>query len=859
MINLNQAKKKPSKLKFNIIRFVNFMKIFLRNKRAALGLAIILFFAFIAVCAPLLTPFDPLGNDPRFEGYIAAKYAAPDWLKYLPPWLGGNPYLSENFEVVKDAGAPKIGKELNSTELNPELTEVYYANDVGYPFKVYGLRIEPKPGSLAVKYARNAGIEANGSKVYVYSSFHYPYMGNPGVIIGNVEFLINGSKRVEQLPEVQWFIILISNGDKKNPKNGSLSLVVDNIRGLYVEDLHVAATMDITNYFGTAFSTAKSAAHDWKNKGYSNWWEWLNGTSNLPYHWDEMRWVISDGSLVMKNSSEVLSSPFSPMYSENNASSYYCFMDNIEICDPDLTFDGNKPDIVAVKPWMQAKTNLTRKSFSGNNTIFVESVGGFQKGDEIIIGIKGFEEIAVIDKVDANENSITLLTPLINDHDEGEPVVSKKQKLQLYENIMLPPNSRKWVLVKVVMKDVESAYSFKIDSTLSTTVFPGIKTEGVQVKYFQYPFDERWADWGLTIWNVYRRMEYLDVPVEVRVFFGEANQPFEKLSTVFPIKGKVPVGFTVTKEGKIIVDRALSGDPSNGHWIISRTSKSTLTSLIQFSDPREVDSFFPSKPGNYVWGVEITFYDTSSPDKNVETVVYIDDFHLRLVGTSYGLLGTDQYGRDLLSQLLYGARISLYVGLLTSILSVAIGLVVGLAAGYFGGPIDEFLMRTNDLLLVLPGLPLLIVLVAILGAKIENLIILLGLLGWNGFARVVRSMVLSIKERPFIEAAKAAGAGSGHIIMKHIIPCVMAIVYVSLATSVPGAITAEAALSWLGFYDPMRMSWGRMLHEVFVSGATRSWWWIIPPGLCIALIASAFILLGYALDEILNPKLRMRM
>ena len=834
------------------------MKIFLRNKRAAFGLAIIIFFTFIAICAPLLTPFDPLGNDPRFEGYIAAKYAAPSWLKYLPTWLGGNPYLSENFEVVKDAGAPKIGKELDALELNPELTEIYFANDVGYPFKVYGLRIEPKQGSLCVKYKREAGTEANGSKVYIYSNFHYPFMGNPAIIIGNVELLINGSKRSERFPEAQWFIILVNNGDPKNPKNGSLSLVVENIKGLYVEDLYVAATDDITEYFGTAFSTSKSTAWNWKEKGYNNWWEWLNGTSELDYHWDEMRWIVSDGSLTIKNSSDVLSSPFSSMYGENGASSYYCFMNNTEICDPDLNFNGNKPDIISIKPWIQTKTNLTIESFSGSKTIFVESVEGFQKGDEIIIGIKGYEEIAVIDKVNVNENSITLLAPLNSDHGKGEPVIGKKQKLILYDNLVLPPRSRKWILVKLVMKDIESAYSLKVDSVLTTTVFPGLKIEGTQVKYFPYPFDSRWGDWGLISWNVYRKVEYLDVPVEVRVFLGEANQPFKNMSTVFPIEGRLPVGFAVTKEGKIIIDKAFSGDAANGNWIISRTSKSTLTSLIQFSDPREINNFFPSKPGDYVWGIEITFLDGSSSEKNVETVVYIDDFHLRLVGTSYGLLGADQYGRDLLSQLLYGARISLYIGLLVSILSVAIGLVVGLAAGYFGGLIDEFLMRTNDLLLVLPGLPLLIVLVAILGAKIENLIILLGLLGWNGFARVVRSMVLSIKERPFVEAAKAAGAGTGHIIVRHILPCVMAIVYVSLATSVPGAITTEAALSWLGFYDPMRMSWGRMLHEVFVSGATRCWWWIIPPGLCIALIATAFILLGYALDEILNPKLRMR-
>jgi len=267
---------------------------------------------------------------------------------------------------------------------------------------------------------------------------------------------------------------------------------------------------------------------------------------------------------------------------------------------------------------------------------------------------------------------------------------------------------------------------------------------------------------------------------------------------------------------------------------------------------------FPDS-GNYTFGIEIVFWDIPAFEgTNVKATVYIDTLDLKLYGTAFGLLGTDWQGRDIFTQLVYGSRISLIVGLLASVISVLLGLIVGLISGYLGGFIDELLMRINDAILVLPGLPLLIVLIAVLGNRIHIIILVLGFLGWMGFARVVRSQVLSIKERPFIEAAKAVGAGTGHIIFTHIVPNVMSLVYVSLASSVPGAIVGEAALSWLGYYDPYLMSWGRMLNDVQTHHGYTDWWWVVPPGLCIAAISIAFILLGYALDEVLNPKLRIR-
>jgi peptide/nickel transport system permease protein len=267
-----------------------------------------------------------------------------------------------------------------------------------------------------------------------------------------------------------------------------------------------------------------------------------------------------------------------------------------------------------------------------------------------------------------------------------------------------------------------------------------------------------------------------------------------------------------------------------------------------------------SEQANYRYGLEIMFNDTRRPQgEKVEATVYVDDFYIRLFGSSFGLLGTDGAGRDVFTQLVYGARISLIVGLLSALFSTVIGLVIGLTAGYIGKFVDQVLMRFTDMLLVIPDTPLYIVLMAVTSPTVWNLVLLISVIGWTGFARVVRAQTLSLRERPFVEAAKAVGAGRFRIILRHIMPNVMNLVYVTLATSVPYAITSEAWLSWLGLYDPYVMTWGRMLHDAQATAqGIRMWWWVVPPGVCIAAISLSFILLGYALDEILNPKLRKR-
>jgi len=223
-------------------------------------------------------------------------------------------------------------------------------------------------------------------------------------------------------------------------------------------------------------------------------------------------------------------------------------------------------------------------------------------------------------------------------------------------------------------------------------------------------------------------------------------------------------------------------------------------------------------------------------------------------------LGTDDVGRDLLTLIMYGGRISLLIGFMAAAISGGIGTAVGLLAGYFGGWKEEILMRVTDIILVIPGLPLMIVLAAVLGTSFWNIIFVISIIGWTGTARVVRAQVLSLKERPFIESVKAIGAGDGRIIGLHLLPNVFPLIVAQMVLRIGISILSEASLSFLGLGDPMSVSWGMILHWAFSTGALSSnyWWFIIPPGICITLVALGFTFVGYALDQVVNPRIRRR-
>src|SRR5687767_3171347 len=220
-------------------------------------------------------------------------------------------------------------------------------------------------------------------------------------------------------------------------------------------------------------------------------------------------------------------------------------------------------------------------------------------------------------------------------------------------------------------------------------------------------------------------------------------------------------------------------------------------------------------------------------------------------------LGTDDAGRDVLSSFIYGSRVSLIVGFFAAFISIFIGGVIGIVAGFYGGRVENFLMRFTDTMLVIPDLPLIVVIVALTKPSLLNIIFVIGLLGWTTTARIVRSQTLAVKSRKFVLRARAIGAGNWHIILNHILPLVMPLLVVNAILVISLAILNESTLSFLGLGDPTAISWGQMLNFAFGRGAMSAgaWWALFVPGFGIVWVVLALTLLGHGLEQVLNPRL----
>ena len=253
--------------------------------------------------------------------------------------------------------------------------------------------------------------------------------------------------------------------------------------------------------------------------------------------------------------------------------------------------------------------------------------------------------------------------------------------------------------------------------------------------------------------------------------------------------------------------------------------------------------------GNYIFSIDM--YGVNSETK-------IHESKLIIGGKAFGIMGTDELRRDLAIGLLWGTPLALFIGLAVSIASVVSGLLYGVYAGYKSKKTDETMMRFNDVIYALPALPFLIILSVTISNSIFVMVGFLMIFGWVGIAKVARSMSLQIKTRGYVDAANMMGQKDSKIILKHIVPQLLPYAFASIAISVPAAITTEAGLSFLGLGDPSFPTWGQILHDsnTFGAAARGMWWWIMPPGIMIAITGLAFVFIGNALDAIVNPKLK---
>jgi peptide/nickel transport system permease protein len=222
-------------------------------------------------------------------------------------------------------------------------------------------------------------------------------------------------------------------------------------------------------------------------------------------------------------------------------------------------------------------------------------------------------------------------------------------------------------------------------------------------------------------------------------------------------------------------------------------------------------------------------------------------------------LGTDDGGADMLSLVIRGSRVSLIVGFAAALVAMLIGGTIGLWSGFYGGKSDTILMRITDYVLVIPDIPLMIVIAALFGRSLTNIILIIGIIYWTSTARLIRAQTKSVRERAYVTRARALGAGNRRLIGKHVLPQVMPLLIANTVLTVAIAIFAETYITFLGLGDPALISWGKLIENAFKGDAVLNdaWWAIIPPGLCVTLVILACTMIGMAMEEALNPRLRV--
>ena len=275
----------------------------------------------------------------------------------------------------------------------------------------------------------------------------------------------------------------------------------------------------------------------------------------------------------------------------------------------------------------------------------------------------------------------------------------------------------------------------------------------------------------------------------------------------------------------------------------------SLGEQAAFGTPDDEGAAFTPLQGEYEFTVTATFANEHDT---------IDGASVVIGGDVFGLMGSDSQGRDLAVGLLFGFPVALFIGLLASTLTTAIGASLGIMSGYLGGWVDTAIQRLADVVANVPLLPILIFMVIVLGSNLLLIILVLVAFSWPGLTILIRSMVLQLRSGQLVEATKALGASQRRVMLRHIFPQTAPYVFAQMIFFTPAAILAEAGLSFLGLGDPSIPTWGQILEQGFRTGAVYVgyWWWVLPPGLLIVLTAMTFVLLALAIEPVLNPRLR---
>lgn len=370
---------------------------------------------------------------------------------------------------------------------------------------------------------------------------------------------------------------------------------------------------------------------------------------------------------------------------------------------------------------------------------------------------------------------------------------------------------------------------------------------------------------NINIYNISFEYDYeYDIPPKDIIFKNLAKGNFVYIiEMIRPDGEKVALSKTnITNNDEKMVRISLSNDANNAAYNLIRKYDPESAKTLNKNNIKGLETLFAKKEKNMLsnktplkgkYKVNIKILNPGGEGK-------VSNPEMKITGSVYGILGTDSYKRDLWSGLIVGVKWALFIGLFTSTISVFVGVIYGVISAFFGGFVDSVLQRIYELFVSVPLLPILIVMSAIFKPSIWILVFIMCAFFWVGPVRTVRSIGFQIKEETFIESSKALGASKSRLIFKHMVPLLIPYSFASMALSVPMAIVYEATISVIGLGDSSIVTWGQMLQDALSAGAVTQgiWWWVVPPGLMIALVGMTFAFIGFAMDKILLPKLKTR-